>query len=101
MSSTTKPSAYCVEYFYAKPEHKPALIAALQKIARLTREEPGCLQYDLLQDKENPNLLVILVKFSNQETMLKHEQQSYVVDFAENEMNRYCDKVCWNDLYLA
>lgn len=97
MSDSVTPHAYCVEYFYAKPGYRDQLVEALLKLVETVRAEPGCLQYDLIQDIQNSNLIILLVKFENQESMRLHEQQAYIQQFAENEMKKYCDKFIYND----
>lgn len=99
MAETPGKSAYCIEYFYAKPQYREALIKALSALIAPTRAEPGCLQYDLLVDKENPNLLILLVKFHSEEAMKKHEQQPYVKEFAEKYLHQYCEKFLWDDAF--
>ena len=97
--NTNKP-AYCVEYFYAKTEHIEDLKTALASLVEPSRQEAQCLQYDLLQDKENPSLFIIIVKFETEDAMQIHESQTYVKDFAENKMEKYCEKFFWNDASL-
>lgn len=87
---------YCVEYFYAKPGFRKELIAGLLKLVEPTKAEVGCLQYDLLQDPKNENLIILLVKFANKELMNKHENQPYVKEFCEKEMKEFCEKLIWN-----
>ncbi|OAI48552.1 hypothetical protein AYO45_01035 [Gammaproteobacteria bacterium SCGC AG-212-F23] len=97
MSNPLNEVAYCVEYFYAKPGFRDQLVQSLLKLVEPTRAEPGCLQYDLLQDQKDENLIILLVKFKNIELMNKHEHQAFVKAFAENEMKKYCEKLIWND----
>ncbi len=87
----------CVEYFYAKPGYQKEMINALIQLVKPTRSEPGCLQYDLLLDKENPNLVIMLVKYITQDAMDAHEKQPYILNFVENHLPHYCEKVIWND----
>lgn len=89
--------AYCIEYFHAKPGCRDQLVAGLLKLIKPTKAEEGCLQYDLLQDNKDPNLIILLVKFSNQETMKAHESNSFIQEFAEGDMKQYCEKFTWND----
>jgi quinol monooxygenase YgiN len=96
MSYTLDDAAYCLEYFYAKSGYREELIAALLKLVLLTRAESGCLQYDLLLDKESPDLIIMVVKFVDQKSLKEHERQPYVKDFAEKEMSLYCEKLVWN-----
>ncbi len=95
--SSLEKEAFCVEYFYAKPGCREKLIAALVKLVGPTTSEPGCLQYDLIQDNNNQDLIILLVKFQNKKLMQKHENQEYIKSFAENEMQKYCEKLVWND----
>lgn len=92
-------SAYCIEYFYAKPEYRQQLVDALSGLVQLSRAEPECEQYDLLQDKTNPNLFIIIVRFASQQAMLAHENQPYIKEF-ESIMPTYCEKVIWNDAVI-
>ncbi len=94
---TTSDTAYCVEYFHAKPGFSDQLLEGLLTLVEPSRAEPGCLQYDLLQDNKDPNLIILLVKFSNSETMKAHENNSFIQEFAENVMKQYCEKFIWND----
>ena len=87
---------FCVEYFYAKAGYREQLIESLLKLVEPTRSEPGCLQYDLIQDNKDPNLIILLVKFTDKNTMAKHESQDFIKQFAENEMKHYCEKLIWN-----
>lgn len=90
-------NAYCIEYFYAKSGFKEKLIESLLNLVKLTKTEEGCLQYELIQDNNNADLIILLVKFETQEQMKKHENQNYIKVFAENEMQQYCEKFVWNE----
>ncbi len=89
--------AYCIEYFHAKPGCRDQLAMELSKLIAPTKKEPGCLQYDILQDNKDTNLIILLVKFSSQATMLVHENNSFIKEFSENVMKKYCEKLTWND----
>lgn len=97
MSDNLGTAAYCVEYFYAKPGCRDQLVTGLLNLIEPTRSELGCLQYDLLQDNKDPNLIILIVKFTNQETMRAHENNSFIQEFAEGVMKQYCEKFSWND----
>lgn len=93
----TSDTAYCVEYFHAKPGCRDQLLAGLLTLVAPSKAEIGCLQYDLLLDNKDPNLIILIVKFSNQETMKAHENNSFIQEFAEGVMKQYCEKFTWND----
>lgn len=96
MSYALSESVVCVSYFQAKKEHQKELIAALLKLIEPTRAEPGCLQYELIIDKEDSNFLIMLEKFVSLEALAKHEEQPYIQEFVEKFMSQYCEKVTWN-----
>jgi quinol monooxygenase YgiN len=77
---------HCIEYFYAKVGFRDKLIESLLELIEPTRAENGCLQYDLLQDKNDENIIILLVKFIDQKSMTQHEQQPYIKHFAEYVM---------------
>jgi quinol monooxygenase YgiN len=93
----TSEEAYCVEYFYAKPGCREQLLAGLLTLVAPSKAESGCLQYDLLLDNKDPNLIILIVKFSNPETMKAHENNNFIQEFAEGVMKQYCEKFTWND----
>ena len=88
---------YCIEYFQAKPGCREKLLASLLNLLKPTRAEKGCLQYDLIQDDKNPELIIMLVKFENKLQMQNHENQDYIKAFAENDLPQYCENFTWND----
>lgn len=87
---------FCFSYFWAKHEYREQLIIALTKLIKPTRAEIGCLQYTLLLDTENPNLLIMLEEFTDQAAFDAHEDQPYIKFFVEHEMNDYCERVSWH-----
>ena len=90
-------AVFCIEYFYAKTGFREKLVESLSELIEPTRAENGCLQYDLLQDNKDENLIILLVKFIDQKSMTQHEQQPYIKHFSEIEMPKYCEKLNWND----
>lgn len=96
MSYSLDEPVFCIEYFFAKQNCQVELITELKKLVKPTRAEPGCLQYDLLLDSENPHIIIMIVKFISQEAMTAHEQQPYIEFFSKNIMDTYCEKLVWN-----
>ena len=88
---------YCVEYFHAKPGCGEALKLELRAIAEKSKLEDGCLQYDVLVEKNNPNVFILILKYKDESAISAHEKQPYVVSFAESKMNELCEKVYWHD----
>src|SRR5438477_618150 len=86
----------CLSYFNVKVEYRDQLITALLNLVTATLAEQGCLQYELVLDDENPNLLIMVEKFINRKALDDHEQQPYTKQFVESVMLQYCNKVTWN-----
>ncbi len=81
----------------AKSEHRELVKAELQKLIAPTLAEEGCINYDLHQDNENPDLFLFYENWSSRELWLEHMKTSHieaykeategaVADFSLNEM---------------
>lgn len=88
---------FCLSYFQAKPQHRDELIRELLKLVEPTRQEPGCIEYELFLDNKDPNFIILSSKFVNQKALDDHEEKPYVVHFLEGPMAKYCEKVTWNE----
>lgn len=89
---------YCLSYFLAKPHARKELIKALLFLREPTYKEPGCIEYELFQDEENPDLLIVSEKFVSHKALDEHESEPYIVDFIEGPMKEYAAKVTWHVL---
>lgn len=85
MTFKASEAVFCVEYFYAKQGFRDELLESLLALVEPTKAEHGCLQYDLMVDSKDPNLIILVVKFSSQETMTLHEHNSHITSFVEND----------------
>jgi quinol monooxygenase YgiN len=91
-----KSCVVCLSYFQAKPEFRDELVEELLKLVEPTRDEPGCILYELLADDQDPNYLIMLEKFTSDKALDLHEKQPYIVRFVKGPMLKYCEKVTWN-----
>ena len=57
-----------------KPEHLDAFIEEMVKHARRSMDEPGCVSYDVGQDKEDPNLIHVYEVFVDEAAFKAHDQ---------------------------
>ena len=82
----------------AKSEHREMVKAELQKLIKPTLAEEGCINYDLHQDNENPDLFLFYENWSSRELWLEHMNNSHieaykiatdgaVAEFSLNEMS--------------
>jgi quinol monooxygenase YgiN len=57
------------------------LLAAMQKIIVASREEPGCLHYDVVQSVDEPRHFKFIEKFKDHDAFEFHINQSHIKHF--------------------
>ncbi|MEO0826449.1 MAG: putative quinol monooxygenase [Cyanobacteria bacterium J06642_9] len=77
----TSPDAITVTaQIHVKPGTAVLLKRALTEVAVLTRQEPGCLGYDLHQSVTDPNLFLLYEQWMSQADLDAHLQMPYMQD---------------------
>jgi quinol monooxygenase YgiN len=61
-----------------KAEHVEALREALNGLAEATRQEPGCLAYDLYESAAAPGVFVTVERWTDQAALDAHMQAPHV-----------------------
>lgn len=61
-----------------KPEHSAAVELALHDMLSPSRAEPGCLQYDLNRDLDNPARRVMIEQWADEATLARHMQTAHM-----------------------
>ena len=82
--------------FKIKPEHKDAFMASLEGDARgSNNDEPGCLQFDVLQDNEDPNRVHLYEIYRDEASVEAHRAAPHytkwreeVADWFDGEIER-------------
>ena len=64
--------------FLVKPEKLELVLSEIPKMIKATREEEGCIDYDLHQDNENPNLFLFYENWTTRELWQKHMNSDHV-----------------------
>ena len=59
----------------AKQEHQELVKNELIKLIDITRKEAGCINYDLHQDNENPNLFLFYENWTSREIVARSYEQ--------------------------
>jgi quinol monooxygenase YgiN len=83
----------------ANPDQIERVKTALIKLIEPTRQETGCIQYDLHQDNENPAIFLFYENWESRELWLAHMENAHlkaymaategaVASFELNEMSR-------------
>lgn len=66
---------------HAKPDRIELIKAELEKLIPITRDEPGCIQYDLHQDNENPAHFLFYENWESRELWQDHANAPHLVAY--------------------
>ena len=67
----------------AKPGQEALVMEALLALAGPSREEPGCLMYDVCRAKDDPARLYVLEEWESQTDLDEHMQSPHFARFLE------------------
>jgi len=65
----------------AKEEKRDLVKSELLKLIPITRVEAGCINYDLHQDNENPNLFLFHENWESRELWQQHMNNAHLADY--------------------
>lgn len=65
----------------AKEEKRDLIKSELLKLIPITRVEAGCINYDLHQDIENPNLFLFHENWESRELWQQHMKNAHLADY--------------------
>ena len=65
----------------AKPGQQTVLEQNLRALLEPTRAEPGCSQYDLLVDQQNPLAFYMIERWSGNEALQAHDASAHIQNF--------------------
>lgn len=71
----------------------------LLSILEPTRQEQGCLRYDLHQDIEDPSIFMFYEVWETTEAWKAHDSKKHILDFKKN-IEGAVDKISFNKLTL-
>jgi quinol monooxygenase YgiN len=72
-----------IAHFYAKPEKARELEKILLNFVVQTRQEPGCVNYDLHQADDDPNVFMFYENWRSREEWDLHNQRPFLKSFLE------------------
>ena len=77
-----------IAYFFAKPEKRGELEEILRGFVAKTREEPGCINYDLHQSDDDPNVFVFYENWRSRNDWDEHNQKPFLIfkSFSKNDV---------------
>jgi quinol monooxygenase YgiN len=76
----TTSSVHVVARVMALPGNAEMVKSALLQLIEPTRQEQGCIRYDLLQSHIDPNEFVFVEEWESNETITAHLDSSHVQD---------------------
>ncbi|WP_105168967.1 putative quinol monooxygenase [Pseudoalteromonas sp. T1lg23B] len=68
----------CIAKLTAKPEHKETVASELRKIVLPTRNEHGCINYDMHIDNENDAVFMFHENWGSEQDLDNHLQSSHI-----------------------
>ena len=72
---------YLTAIIQSKPGYTGDVLALLQNMVAHSRNEPGCLQYDLHRDNADENTFVFYEIWESEAILEQHNAQPYIADF--------------------
>lgn len=79
---TTRDVVVLMPEFVARPGLGLQLRERLELLARLSRQEDGCLEYTLLEDPTDPCRFSLYERWADAGALADHDTTSYVREFA-------------------
>jgi quinol monooxygenase YgiN len=64
-------------------EHRALVKSELQKLITPTRAEEGCINYDLHQDNENPDVFLFFENWESLELLEMHLANTHIAAYSE------------------
>ncbi|MCE1114653.1 MULTISPECIES: putative quinol monooxygenase [Pseudomonas] len=76
--------------FILKAKTRPEMSEAFEQLFRPyvepSRQEPGCIEYHMLRDKEDPSLFVFFEVWADKAALDVHSALPHMAEFFENRM---------------
>ncbi|MBG1232843.1 putative quinol monooxygenase [Aestuariivirga litoralis] len=72
---------YVVATITTLPGQSPALISGARVCIDATRSEAGCISYDYVRDTENPDIVLVVERWSTREALAAHMQTPHLADW--------------------
>ncbi len=73
-----------VALIFAEEEKRELVKSELLKLIEPTRAEEGCINYDLHQDHENPNLFLFYENWTSRELWQAHTKSNHIAEYKKN-----------------
>ncbi|RKS87476.1 quinol monooxygenase YgiN [Orbus hercynius] len=74
---------HIVAMFTIKPEFNEQFKLEFKQLVAASRQEEGCLQYDLHQDIKDPHTYIFIETWQSKQAIERHNAQSHFKQFAK------------------
>lgn len=74
----TNKTVYVVAHLTAIPDKVEAVEAVLREMIEPTRQEPGCIKYQLLQNNSQPTDFTFVEEWTDNEALNAHAASSHI-----------------------
>jgi quinol monooxygenase YgiN len=64
-------------HVHVKPDHIEAFRAATEENARASREEPGIVRFDVIQERERPERFVLIEIYRTEDDPARHKETAH------------------------
>lgn len=72
-----------VAQIIAKTGHRDLVKSELLKLIPITRREEGCINYDLHQDMENPDMFLFYENWESREFWQSHMNNTHIAEYLQ------------------
>lgn len=73
---------HTIVHNWAKPQKRDEFIETARALAAQSRQEPGCLSYQFLEDREDPLHLLFIEAWESEEALQAHRQTAHFQQLA-------------------
>ena len=77
----------------AKSGHEPDVTSLFSTLARESRQEPGCLMFQVHRHKTDPRRFFIYEQFKDDAALEAHRATPHFLKYAKKELPRVADRI--------
>ena len=74
-------------YAYTRPEKSAEFEALFSSYVAASRREPGCIEYHMLRDQQDPSVFIFYEVWASQADLDVHSSLPHMATFFENRMD--------------
>jgi quinol monooxygenase YgiN len=75
--------------------HESGVARLLRRNAEASRAEPGCLEFSVYQEIDNPRVFLLYERYTNEDAFQAHRQTPHFKDIIEQQVVPLLDERAW------